>query len=246
MAEDAFEAATESGETAAEEVNEDAETQPVNDGATDLVDSWGTAYSSAVRVAAGVVGVLADRAHEAANSAPAHDREESPAVEGLSTQSDVPGMVLFGLAADLPTRFGRMTASIGDNTGFVRDIVGYGWRVTTNSPVGWLMSKPIEAVLQRVEAEAGRLSEIGRSEVAQGKALVETVVDSTIDGVLDNVSESDALNELIREQAFGITDSAIQEVRETGAAADNLTDSAIRKILRREPRALPPRPANGR
>ena len=55
-----------------------------------------------------------------------------------------------------------------------------------------------------------------------------------------------ALGDMIREQVFGITDSAIQEVRETGAAADNLTDSAIRKILRRQPRALPPKPANGR
>ncbi len=101
-------------------------------------------------------------------------------------------------------------------------------------------------MLQRIDAETDRLVEIGRAEVAHGKVLVETVVDTTIDGVLDNVSESDALGDMIREQAFGITDSAIQEVRETGAAVDNLTDSAIRKILRREPRALPPKPSNGR
>jgi len=246
MADDAYGPTADSAEAPMEQGNAVAETRPIDDGATDSATRWGTAYSSAVRLAAGVVGVVADRTREAANSAPAADPEESPTEEDLSTQADVPGMVLFGLAADLPSRFGRATSSVAENTGFVAGIVGYGWRVTANSPVGWLISKPVEAVLQRIDAETDRLVEIGRAEVAHGKVLVETVVDTTIDGVLDNVSESDALGDMIREQAFGITDSAIQEVRETGAAVDNLTDSAIRKILRREPRALPPKPSNGR
>ncbi len=246
MADDAFEPTADSAEAPTEQANRDAETQPIDDGATSSAKRWGTAYLSAVRIAAGVVGVVADWAREVADSALATDPEESPTEGDVSTQADVPGMLLFGLAADLPSRFGRATSSVAENTGLVMGVVGYGWRVTANSPVGWLISRPIEAVLQRVDSETDRLAEIGRAEVAHGKAIVETVVDTTIDGVLTDVSESDALGDMIREQAFGITDSAIQEVRETGAAADNLTDLAIRKILRREPRALPPKPANGR
>lgn len=232
-------------EEAHEAVGDGAEDAPEDNGAPDLVASWSTGYSSAVRLAAGFVGVVVDRAQGAANAAAESDPHETPPVEELPNQENVPGTVLFGFAADLPNRFGRMTSSVAENTGFIRGMVGYGWRVTAGSPIGWLIAKPVDAVLELVDSEAARLSEIGRAEVAQGKALVETVVDHTIDGVLDNVSESEALNELIREQAFGITDAAIQEVRETGAAADNLTDSAIRKILRREPRPLPPKPANG-
>jgi len=246
MAEDAAEAAKDHAEPPPKRAAGDAALPPVDDGSAERTEPWTAAYSSAVRLAAGLVGVVADRAREPGNPTPPGDPDSAPTAGDISSQGDVPGMVLFGLAADLPNRLGRVTSSVVEKTGLVRGIVGYGWRVTANSPVGWLIARPVEAVQQRVDAENHRLSEIGRTEVAHGKALVGSVVDATIDEVLDNVSESDALNELIREQAFGITDSAIQEVRETGAAADNLTDLAIRKILRREPRSLPPKPANGR
>jgi hypothetical protein len=123
--------------------------------------------------------------------------------------------------------------------------VSWGWRATAASPVGWVIAKPVDAVLDRVDAEAERLAAIGRNEYTQGRVLFDSVVDNAIDLVLDNVSESESLNELIREQAIGVGGAAIQEVRETGAAADSLTDSVVRKILRRPPRPLPPMPDNG-
>lgn len=243
MADKALRAADDNAETATEAAPEIARLTPVEGGAADLVAGWGSAYSSVVRLAAGVVGVIADRAQEAANAAPVGDPEDSPSVVERVPQQHVPGEVVFGFAADLPDRFERMATSVGVNTGVVRGVVDYGWRLTAGSPIGWLISKPVDAVLGLVDAESDRLTQIGRAEVSHGKVLVEGLVDTTIDGVLDNVAESDALEEMIRDQAFGITDSAIQEVRETGAAADNLTDSAIRRILRRSPRGLPPRPA---
>lgn len=205
----------------------------------DLAAQWGNAYSTAVRFAAGVAGVLADRAREVA-SQQATIREDHP---DSDPQEPVPGTVLFGFAADLPERFGRVTTTVAESTGLVRNITGYGWRVVAASPIGWLVSKPVDAVRERVGAESERLFEIGLAQVAQGKVLVETTMDTTIDVVLDNVSESEALNELIRDKAAGITGAAMQEVRETGAAADNITDSAIRRLLRRPPRPLPPKPA---
>lgn len=242
MAEESAEAVVADDEVVPAETSEEpVSVEPVDDGLPDLVASWGAAYASTVRIAAGLVGVVVDRAQEAARAKPEEETAQ-PEVEDFSDQEHVPGTVLFGFAADLPDRLARMGSSVADNTGFVRGIVGVGWRTAAASPIGWLISKPVDAVLEVVDAETERLSGIGRAEVAHGRVLVESVVDNTIDDVLDNVSESEALNELIREQAFGITDAAIQEVRETGAAADNLTDLAIRKLLRREPRELPPRP----
>lgn len=211
----------------------------------DLADQWGAAYATAVRFAAGVAGVLADRARQITSEVAAtqESAETQPAESDLEAQPPVPGTILFGFAADLPARFGRVTTTVAESTGLVREITGYGWRLVAASPIGWLVSKPIDAVKERVDAESERLYGIGREEVAQGKTLVGTAMDTTIDVVLDNVSESEALNELIRDKAAGVTDLAIQEVRETGAAADNLTDTAIRRLLRRPPRPLPPKPA---
>ena len=121
--------------------------------------------------------------------------------------------------------------------------VRYGARMLAASPVGRLAAMPVDAVRSIVDAESERLAAIGRHEVTQGRALVHSVVDDTFDGLIDKVSDNDALNELVKQQAVGITGAAIQEVRESGAAADGLTDTVVRKILRRVPRELPPRPA---
>jgi hypothetical protein len=206
---------------------------------TPLEAGWRTAYTSMVRLGAGLVGTVLDRAQQAGTSVPDDDPRQAP------PEGNQLGSVLFGLAADLPDRVGRVTTSVAENTGPVRSLASFGWRVTAASPVGWLIAKPVDAVRGRVDAELERLAAIGQSEYAQGKVLFESVVDATIDGVLDNVSESEALNDLIREQALGIGDAAIEEIRETGAAADTMTDAFVRKLLRREPRPLPPVPANG-
>lgn len=212
----------------------------LGDSATpDLAAQWGAAYSTAVRFAAGVAGVLADRAREIAETR----AEANPADADVDQQPLIPGTILFGFAADLPSRLNRMTTTVTESTGLARNVAGASWRIVAASPIGWVVAGPLDAVLQRIDAESERLSTIGRSEVAQGRTLVETVVDTTIDDVLDNVSDSDALNDLIREKAAGVTDLAIQEVRETGAAADDLTDRAVRRLMRRPPRDLPPRPA---
>jgi hypothetical protein len=212
---------------------------------SDLAQQWGAAYATAIRFAAGVAGVLADRAGEITRevAASAQAGETQPSELDLETQPSVPGTILFGFAADLPARFGRVTTTVADSTGLVREITGYGWRLVAASPIGWLVSKPVDAVRERMDAESERLYAIGRTEVARGKTLVGTAMDTTIDVVLDNVSESEALNDLIRDKAAGVTDLAIQEVRETGAAADNITDTAIRRLLRRPQRPLPPKPA---
>lgn len=56
------------------------------------------------------------------------------------------------------------------------------------------------------------------------------------------IGESDELGELVREQTLGITGAAVREIRETGAAADGLTEGLFRKLLGKEKWAVPPLP----
>ena len=225
------------------EVTESGNAGAVDEAPAASGPDWGTAYSSLIRFGAGFVGTAIDSAREARSSpAPAPDE---PTGDESGDDAYQQGSVVFGFAADLPNRIERVTTSIGDSTGVVKNTVSFGWRVLAASPIGWAISKPVDVVRERVDAETERLAAIGRQEFAEGRVMFDAVVDNTIDGVLDNVADSEALNELIREQALGITDAAVQEVRETGAAADNLTDSIVRRLLRREPRHLPPRPADG-
>jgi hypothetical protein len=212
--------------------------------AKERLAGWGAAYTSMVRLGAGFVGSVLDRAQDARASIPEPASQEEVSAEPAA-DGDLLGSVVFGFAADLPDRIGRVSSSITENTGPVRNLASWGWRATAASPVGWVIAKPVDAVLDRVDAEAERLAAIGRNEYTQGRVLFDSVVDNAIDLVLDNVSESESLNELIREQAIGVGGAAIQEVRETGAAGDSLTDSVVRKILRRPPRPLPPMPDNG-
>ncbi|MDK1010175.1 MAG: hypothetical protein QGM48_03700, partial [Actinomycetota bacterium] len=62
------------------------------------------------------------------------------------------------------------------------------------------------------------------------------------DGIVGYLGESEELGELVREQTIGITGAAVQEIRETGAAADALTEGIFRRLLGRDRQTLPPAP----
>lgn len=241
---------TSDAETAAEGGDSPPETtrvvviEPADAGTAASAPYWAGAYSSIVRLGAGLVGTVLDRAQDAGSSLPEDPAPDAETIEPVS-DGDVLGSVVFGFAADLPNRIGRVTSSVTENSGPVRSLAAWSWRITAASPIGWIIAKPVDAVRDRVDAETERLAAIGRREYAQGRVLFENVVDNAVDGVLDNVSESQALNDLIREQTLGIGGAAIREVRETGAAADSLTDSIVRKLLRKEPRLLPPKVEGG-
>ena len=236
--------AAENGEVSPAGTTDVVVTERVDSGTAAAVPNRAGAYSSIVRLGAGMVGTVLDRAQHAASSVPDEPSADQQTA-GPVADSELLGSVVFGFAADLPDRIGRVTSAVAENTGPIRNLASWGWRVTAASPIGWVIAKPVEAVRGRVDAETGRLAAIGRTEYAQGRVLFETVVDNAIDGVLDNVSDSEALGELIRDQTIGIGGAAIQEVRETGAAVDSLTDSIVRRLMRRDPRPLPPMPANG-
>ncbi|MGI9584775.1 MAG: hypothetical protein ACR2N7_04225, partial [Acidimicrobiia bacterium] len=91
--------------------------------------------------------------------------------------------------------------------------------------------------------ESERLTAVGTAEYARGRVLATYAFEQSVGGIVGLLSESEELGELVREQTLGITGSAVQEIRETGAAADGLTENIFRKVLGRSSRQLPPAPA---
>jgi hypothetical protein len=91
--------------------------------------------------------------------------------------------------------------------------------------------------------ERERLASVGTAEYARGRVLAIEAFEHTVGGVMGFIGESDELGDLVREQTLGITGSAVREIRETGAAADGLTEGIFRRLLGRDARSVPPKPA---
>jgi hypothetical protein len=102
----------------------------------------------------------------------------------------------------------------------------------------------LEALLAiEVEAtEYERLVNVGTAEYARGRVLAVGAFTESIDGIIGYLGDSDEVGELVREQTMGVTGAAVLEIRETGAAADGLTEGIFRKIFRRDIQSVPPKP----
>jgi hypothetical protein len=98
-------------------------------------------------------------------------------------------------------------------------------------------------VREALAEERERLTAVGTAEYARGRVLAVHAFEQSVEGIVGLLSESEELGELVREQTLGVTGSAVQEIRETGAAADGLTEGIFRRIFRREDRPLPPKPS---
>jgi hypothetical protein len=86
--------------------------------------------------------------------------------------------------------------------------------------------------------EYERLIAVGTAEYARGRVLAVGTFTESVDGVVSYLSDSDEVKELVREQTLGVTGAAVLEIRETGAAADGLTEG----IFRRDIHSLSPKP----
>ena len=132
----------------------------------------------------------------------------------------------------------RMLYPITRTAGVAVDTVAYVAEATGIAPFIAGVTEPARTALAQ---ERDRLTNVGTGEYARGRVLAVYVFEQSVGGILDLVSESPELAELVREQTIGITGSAVQEVRETGASADALTERVVRRLLRRPARVLPPR-----
>lgn len=205
-------------------------------------DDW-DAYHALVRLAAGAAGFGLDHLRRLEEGMGPPDADADWLNEDLGADWATAVALLVGFVSDLPDRVGRSARSVAETTAPMRNLAAPLWRFAAATPVGWVAGSAASASGEAVRREAARLVKLGRVEHAAGVQLAAEVMDQTTNAFIDYLSASPALADLVSEQAMGVTGGAVREVRETGAAADGITESFLRRVLKRPPRTAPPRPA---
>lgn len=205
-------------------------------------DDW-DAYRAVVRLAAGAAGFSLDHLRKLEEGMGPSEDDADILNEDLGADWATAVALLVGFVSDLPDRVGRSARSVAETTAPVRKLAEPLWRFAAATPVGWVTGSAASAAGEAVRSEAERLVKLGKVEYATGVQLAAEVMDQTTNAFIDYLSASPALADLVSEQAMGVTGGAVREVRETGAAADGITESFLRRVLKRPPRTTPPRPA---
>lgn len=199
-----------------------------------------------VRLVAGGMGEGIDRLM--ALSSALDDADVDP--ESASTapiHADPTMMAILGWVSEIPLQLSSISASTSRVTYPVARAAGVAWNTAAFlaevTGVKSFMVDLAEPIMTALEEERERLASVGTAEYARGRVLAVEVFEQTVDGVMGFIGQSDELGELIREQTLGIAGSAVREIRETSAAADGLTEGIFRRLLGRDSRAIPPKPA---
>ncbi len=202
-------------------------------------------HKTIVRLVAGGVGEGVDRLMSMSASLDAVGDDSVTLVSGpYATNATV--MAVLGWVSELPEQISAARASLDQAsypfsrlTGVVYDKVAALCEVSGVAPFVAEVTAPTR---QAIADEIDRLAAVGSAEYARGRVLAGEVFTQSIDGIVGYLGDSDEVGELIRDQTLGFAGGAVQEVRETGAAADGLTEGIFRKIFRREINSLPPKP----
>lgn len=205
-------------------------------------EDW-DAYHAVVRLAAGAAGFGLDHLRRLEQGMPPADVDSDWLRQDLGADWATAVALLVGFVSDLPDRVGRSARSVAATTAPARRLAAPIWRLAAATPVGGIAGSTVATAGEAVRNEAERLVKLGKVEYATGVELAAAVMDQTTNAFIDYLSASPALADLVSEQAMGVTGGAVREVRETGAAADGVTESFLRRVLKRPPRTAPPRPA---
>jgi hypothetical protein len=205
----------------------------------------GDPYKTLVRLIAGGIGEGIDRLMEVSATLDSAEVDTSPGATGPYTTNPI-AMAAVGFAYDFPEQVASASATaarlLNPFTTVAKAALDAGGSVAEATGLGPFVTDLTAQTRQSVVTEYERLIAVGTAEYARGRVLaVDTFTDS-IDGIVGYLGSSEEVGELVREQTLGVTGAAVLEVRETGAAADGLTEGVFRRIFRKDPQPLPPKP----
>lgn len=198
-----------------------------------------------VRLIAGGIGEGIDRLRELATELDnaEHDPES---IESSPFAANPLTMALVGWISEWPeqisaARDGALRRARPLTT-VLRVAYDTGAAIAEATGVAPFVASVTEPTRTALSEELERLSMVGTAEYARGRVLSVQAFERSVDGIVGYLGESDELGELVREQTLGVTGAAVQEIRETGAAADGLAEGIVRRLLGRERRPIPPKP----
>ncbi|MCL1598746.1 MAG: hypothetical protein M3094_06155, partial [Actinomycetia bacterium] len=173
--------------------------------------------------------------------------EVDTAPESAGPYATSPGVMTFlGMVYEAPDLVSRASTNVAAMLYPIARIaevaIDTGAYVAEATGLAPFLSGLTQPTRESLVVEIERLSSVGTAEYARGRILATEVFTQSVDGIVGYLSESEEVGDLIREQTLGFAGGAVQEVRETGAAADGLTEGIFRRIFGREIAVLPPKP----
>ena len=105
-----------------------------------------------------------------------------------------------------------------------------------------------QTLVERGQAQVTRWSELGRAEEALSRQLAQRALNQVAESAVDELAESPRIHVLIQgfvqEQSLGLTDAAIEEIRERTVTGDFGLERFLRSRLGRQPRESLPAPTS--
>jgi hypothetical protein len=201
-------------------------------------------HRTILRIASGGIGEIVDRVNALAIEFETADADPD-SVEAVPLTTNRSAMVLVGWVSEWPEQIDAVSSSLRETPLARLFGVAYntGAAVAEATGLAGFVSSVTEPSRVALAQEIDRLAKVGTAEYARGRVLAVQAFEASFDGIVEYMGESEEVSELVRQQTIGITGSAVQEIRETGAAADGLTEGLFRRLSGRQPRTIPPLPA---
>jgi hypothetical protein len=200
-------------------------------------------HRAIVRIATGGIGEVLDRVRALAVELESADTDPDSA-KAVPLTTNRTAMVLVGWVSEWPEQFKTVASNVEQSP--LARLVGVAYNtgaaVAEATGVASFVSSVTEPSRVALADEIDRLAKVGTAEYARGRVLAVQVFEKSFDGIVGYMGDSEEVSELVRQQTLGITGSAVQEIRETGAAADGLTEGLLNKLRGRKPRPIPPIP----
>ena len=93
-----------------------------------------------------------------------------------------------------------------------------------------------DELVRRGEAVARRWVDRGQDEEDRSRQLARTAAQQSFDSSMDMLGQAPALEQLVRDQSIGLTQTALDEARARTVSGDMFAENIARSILRRVPR----------
>jgi hypothetical protein len=217
----------------------------VPDPTSDLPATDPELHKTLVRIISGGVGEAIDRLKALAAELESADTDPE-SVNAVPLTTNQAAMIVVGYLSEWPQQMEAVRGTARDLTYPVGQLLGVVYRtvaaVAEVTGIAGAVASIAEPTRFALAQELERLANVGTAEYARGRVLSVHAFERSIDGIIGYLGDSEEVGELVREQTLGITGAAVQEIRETGAAADSLTEGIFRKMLGRDRRPLPPAP----
>jgi hypothetical protein len=205
----------------------------------------GDPYKTLVRIVAGGIGEGIDRLLEVSASLDDVEIDSDSDAHGPYATNPV-AMAAVGFAYDFPEQVAGATAAaqrmLYPFAMIAKVAIDTGAVLAESTGVGPFLVDLTLPTREALATEYSRLVNVGTAEYARGRVLAVGAFTESIDGIIGYLGDSEEVGELVREQTMGVTGAAVLEIRETGAAADGLTEGIFRKIFRRDIQSVPPKP----